>query len=285
MIFTDYLKARGLSQATTATYGRYLGEFTGWLDTESIQGKDFSYSDILDFMGWMKAAGRSNATVGHLLCVIRHYCNYLTAEGQRGDNPAAGLYVRGMIRRLPAGLLRMEEMEQLSQAYNIQLNVDDCRKILCCLLIYQGLTVGELMRLEAKDIKLQEGIIRIRGTGRSNERLLNLHAGQVPSLQTYLKQNKSKNGPVFIEQRRAQLSELNINNRIQYMFKQLKALNERVINAKQIRSSVITHWLSCHSLRQVQYMAGHRYVSSTERYQLNHLEDLKSEVNRHHPMQ
>jgi integrase/recombinase XerD len=31
-------------------------------------------------------------------------------------------------------------------------------------------------------------------------------------------------------------------------------------------------------------MAGHKYVSSTERYQLDHLEDLQSEVNRHHPM-
>jgi integrase/recombinase XerD len=285
MTFTDYLKAEGLSRATTTTYEGYLGEFTGWLDKETIQGKDFSYGDMLGFMGEMKASGRSNATVRHLLCVMRHYCNYLIREGQRGDNPAAGIYVRGLIRRLPANLLSMEEMEQLAQAYSIQLNVDDCKKILFSLLVYQGLTTGELMRLESRDIKLQEGKIRIKGTGHSNERLLNLNASQVARLQTYLKQSKFKSGPLFIEQRRAQLSELNINNRIQYMFKQLKVLNERVINAKQIRSSVITHWLQNNHLRQVQYMAGHKYVSSTERYQLNHLEDLQSEVKRHHPMQ
>jgi site-specific recombinase XerD len=285
MTFTDYLKAEGLSRATATTYEGYLGEFTAWLAEESIQGKDFSYGDMLDFMGQMKTDGRSNATVRHLLCVMRHYCNYLIGEGQRGDNPAAGIYVRGLIRRLPANLLSMEEMEQLCHQYTIQLNVDDSKKILFFLLVYQGLTTGELMRLESRDIKLQEGKIRIKGTGHSNERLLNLNASQVPRLQTYLKQNKSKSGPLFIEQRRAQLSELNINNRIQYMFKQLKVLNERVINAKQIRSSVITYWLQNNHLRQVQYMAGLKYVSSTERYQLNHLEDLQSEVKRHHPMQ
>jgi integrase/recombinase XerD len=47
---------------------------------------------------------------------------------------------------------------------------------------------------------------------------------------------------------------------------------------------VITHWLKNYNLRQVQYMAGHKYVSSTERYQQNTLEDLQKEINRYHPL-
>jgi integrase/recombinase XerD len=31
-------------------------------------------------------------------------------------------------------------------------------------------------------------------------------------------------------------------------------------------------------------MAGHRWVSSTERYQQNNLEDLQKEINRYHPL-
>jgi integrase/recombinase XerD len=280
MMFRDYLHGQRLSAATCATYEKYLSIFTGWLEAEGLHGSTFVYTDILDCMQSLKAQGRSNATVRHLLCVIRHYCNYLIQTAQRADNPATGLYVRGLIRRLPTNLLSMEDMEQLVQQYSIQLNVDDAKKILLSLMVYQGLTVGELMRVEGRDIKVQEGKIHIRGTSHSNERLLNLHGSQVSRLQSYLKQNKFRSGPLFIAQRKG----LNIHNRIRYMFKQLKMLNERVINAGQIRSSVITYWLSCHSLRQVQYMAGHKYVSSTERYQLTHLEDLQSEVNRHHPM-
>jgi integrase/recombinase XerD len=89
---------------------------------------------------------------------------------------------------------------------------------------------------------------------------------------------------LFIEPRKKEVSERNINNRIQYMLKQLRQLNPKVINPKQIRSSVITHWLKQNNLRQVQYMVGHRYVSSTERYQANNLDDLQNELQHHHPM-
>jgi len=30
-------------------------------------------------------------------------------------------------------------------------------------------------------------------------------------------------------------------------------------------------------------MAGHRYVGSTEAYQVNNMDDLKEDVNRYHP--
>ncbi|WP_315824055.1 tyrosine-type recombinase/integrase [Paraflavitalea speifideaquila] len=89
---------------------------------------------------------------------------------------------------------------------------------------------------------------------------------------------------MFTEGRKKAVSEKNINNRLKHMFDQLRQLNPKVINAKQIRSSVITHWLRQNNLRQVQYMAGHKYVSSTQRYQLNNLDDLQNELQQHHPM-
>jgi len=42
--------------------------------------------------------------------------------------------------------------------------------------------------------------------------------------------------------------------------------NKLVVNAKQLRASVIVKWLRSYNLRQVQYLAGHRYISSTEAY-------------------
>ena len=43
--------------------------------------------------------------------------------------------------------------------------------------------------------------------------------------------------------------------------------NKLVVNAKQLRASVIVKWLKMYNLRKVQYLAGHRYISSTELYQ------------------
>ncbi len=64
----------------------------------------------------------------------------------------------------------------------------------------------------------------------------------------------------------------------------LRRLNTKYKNTVQLRQSVITEWLKKKELRTVQYMAGHKYVSSTERYQTSNLEDLKEALNKHHPL-
>ena len=55
-------------------------------------------------------------------------------------------------------------------------------------------------------------------------------------------------------------------------------------DSRQIRASVIMNWLKTNNIRQVQYMAGHKYVSSTERYKMNNLVSLQSKLEKCHPL-
>ena len=284
MTFTAYLQAKQFTRATMNSYCKYMERFLGWLELEGLQAESFSYSDVLDFMRHCQSKGVTKHSVQMMLGIVRHYCHYLIEEGKRNDNPAAGIFIKGLVRKLPTNLLSMEAMEELYRQYQIQLQVDSSKKIMLGLMIYQGLTVSEIMRLQSHHIKIKDGKIFIKATKRTGERVLELKALQIMELQNYLHQNKWKEGALFMEQIKKPLSERNINNRIQYMFFQLRQLNPKVINAKQIRSSVITEWLRKNNLRQVQYMAGHKYVSSTERYQCNNLDDLKNELQQHHPM-
>lgn len=276
MNFTQYLQQKRYRTTTIDHYTDYIERFLAWLQMENIDVAVFTYSDLLSFMRQASEQGITKRTLHNILCVIRHYCNYLIHEGKRTDNPAAGVFIKGLVRKLPTGLISFDELEELYKQYSIQISVDRSKKIMFGLMIYQGLTVGELARMERRDIKLKEGKIKIRATGRTNERTLDLHAAQVMELQQYLSENKREE-KLFAD-------EWNINNRVKYMFGQLRQLNLKVVNAKQIRSSAITHWLRKNNLRQVQYMAGHKFVSSTQRYQLNHLDDLKNELEHHHPM-
>jgi site-specific recombinase XerD len=283
MTFTEYLQQKKYSEATISRYSKGIQQFLNWLDEEQINPGDFTYNELLDFMRYCHSKGISKRSVHNILCMVRHYCNYLIVEKQRTDNPAAGVFIKGLVRKLPTNLLSMEEMEELYKQYQVQLNVDASKKIMLGLMVYQGVTVGELMRLQSHHLRLKDGRILIKGTKRTNERILDLKAIQVTELQSYLNQNRFKEGALFKEQIKKPISERNINNRIKYMFDQLKKLNPKVINPKQLRSSVITHWLRQNNLRQVQYMAGHKYVSSTERYQTNNLDDLQNELRKHHP--
>ena len=68
------------------------------------------------------------------------------------------------------------------------------------------------------------------------------------------------------------------------MFRGIKKTHPKVASGKIIRSTVIAEWLKTLDVRVAQYMAGHRYVSSTERYQVANLRELKESLKRHHPL-
>jgi integrase/recombinase XerD len=284
MTFEQYLQEKRYSPGTIDSYRLYADVFTTWLGQEQLAREQAGYTDVLAFIKYLRAQGKSSRTIHHQLTILRHYFNYLIAEGLREDNPAAGLYIRGLVRKLPNNLLSREEMEELYHRYQLQIRVDREKKIMLGLLIYQGLPTEEVTRLEAGHIHLREGKIFIKGSAHSNERWLPLQAHQVLELQQYLQANRFKEGIFLARPVRVDASERNISNRMRHMIGQLQQLNPKVISANQIRSSVITGWLQQHPLRQVQYMAGHKYVSSTQRYQVLSTDDWQSELQKYHPM-
>lgn len=283
-MFTDYLKQKQHSGSTISTYSKYLDYFTAWLQQEQLSADVITYTELLDFIRWLQSMNKSKALINAILCPVRHYFNYLVAEGKRTDNPATGLFMKGITRRLPNNLLSQDEMLQLYECYQLQLQVDASKKIMLGLLVQQGVTVEELKRLFVKDIYLKEGKVFISGSTHSNERWLRLEAAQVLELQAYIKANRFKTGPLLQENKKRKVSANNIVNQVGVMMRQLRQLNVKVIDATQIRSSVITHWLKQYNLRQVQYMAGHRYVSSTQRYKLNNIDDLQNALQQYHPL-
>ena len=284
MTFTIYLQQQQFTPATVGAYNKQLECFIQWLAGEQLSAADMTYTELMDFIRWLQAQGKSKRSVSSVLCVLRHYFTYLIAEGLRTDNPAAGVFIRGLTRKLPGNLLSVQQLQQLYDQYSIQLHVDLGKKIMLGLLVYQGLTTDEIERLEAPDIRLKEGKIFIHGTSRSNERWLKLEAVQVVDLQRYLAANRFKAGTLLAGQKKGFTSANNIINQVNSIMRQLRRLNPKVQNAQQLRSSVIAGWLKQYNLRQVQYMAGHKYVSSTQRYQTSDLEDLQRSLREHHPM-
>jgi hypothetical protein len=57
---------------------------------------------------------------------------------------------------------------------------------------------------------------------------------------------------------------------------QVRKINPIVKDAKQIMTSVVTKWVKMYNLRKAQYLASHRYISSTESYLQN---DMRTKRN------
>ncbi len=162
-------------------------------------------------------------------------------------------------------------------------------------MIWQGLTTPEINRLTPQDLKLREGKLFIKGSRKSEERTLELKPQQIIELMEYQFTTRSEllklcsgqpeylyiGTPAAGKKTATGQEGVNIWKRLS---DDVEKLNPRFINFKQVRASVITHWLNQYNLRQVQYMAGHKYVSTTESYLVNQVEDLQADIEQFHPL-
>ncbi len=283
--FKIWLEGQRNEQSTIRQKLNYTGYFLSWMEGEGLTEPETAYNDLLVFIDSCRLENKSKKHINTMLRSIRNYYDYLKSIGEATINPAANLYLKGVRHKLPHDILPFESLQQLYQAYPVIDNRSKRNKIILGMLIYQGITTDELIRITTADVKLQEGKIFVTGSKHSNSRKLELKSFQVMELHEYITRIR----PGLIIEPTDQLfismeGSLNMKNSLHHLFRALKRTNPGIKNAKQIRASVITAWLKTNNLRQVQYMAGHRYVSSTERYQLNNLEGLKDQVDKYHPL-
>jgi site-specific recombinase XerD len=82
MTFSQYLKEKNYSEATISRYQIYINRFLTWLNHEDLHPETFTYTELLDFMRYSQSQGVTKRTVHNILCIVRHYCNYLACEGK-----------------------------------------------------------------------------------------------------------------------------------------------------------------------------------------------------------
>lgn len=292
-----YLQKQGYTISTVANYLRIEKEFGSWCEQRGSQPQAAVYPDIIAFLKHLQRKGNSKRTVNHTIGRLKAYFNWLLSNGERLDNPCDDVLVKGAKRKMLYNLLNEEELEDLYYSYPTQ-NIKDPRvklitkrnKVIVGLMVYQGLTTGEISKLRTNHVLLDKGRIEVPKSGRSNSRTLELKPWQMLEMMRYLEEVRpalyeyGRKGPeqLFISPERRGTGHMQ-----QFMasiIRKLKTINAKVVNAKHIRASVITGWLNHYNLRKVQKMAGHRYISSTEQYRQDDMENLQEAVKRYHPL-
>ena len=300
--FVEYLLLKGYSLSTIERYVKDSLKFTQWTTQENIPIEQVSYSDVLYYIQ-NKRGKIKQASISKTVNSIKHYYNYLQLKEIVKDNPTQQIQIKGIKRKILYNVLSKQELESLFNNFGIPTEESKHKnqnwyassiltkkrnKIMLGLMIYQGLNGQELGNLKEADLKLREGKIYIAGTRKSNERILKLEAHQVLDMMEYTLQvrpqlvtlNKKESEMLFTNSQGGN----SFHNVMGYLMKYLKKQNSNIQNLQQIRASVITHWLKQYNLREVQYRAGHRYVSSTEAYLVNDLEGLQEDIGKFHPI-
>lgn len=307
--FKDHLQSQGKSKSTVTHYSSYVLEFLAWLDKDNTEIENATAKEVLSYLNHLQKKGQESKTRNIRLNVIKQFFNYQIDCGHRTDNPVQHLKIRGNKKQKLYPILDKQQLEKLYNEYHIPTEEDKRanrnwfksyrlsrarNKAILSLMIHQGLTTPEVNKLQLKDLKLKEGTVFIGGSRKSNERTLELKSKQIIELMEYqfttrtelLKYCKEETQNLFIS---SPPVGLNYSNRSdckeiwKRLSDEIREQNKDFINFKQVRTSVITHWLKEFNLRQVQYMAGHRYVSSTESYLVNQTEDLQKDIDQFYP--
>ena len=308
--FEKYLHSKDLSKATIKCYNTEMLEFIVWCDRQNIEVKNCTAAEIISYLKHLQNKGQHSKTRNFNLNILKHFFDCQIQAEHREDNPAKHIKIRGIKSRTLYPTFSKQELENIYHNYEIPADENiksKCNwfgnykmsrsrnKAILSLMIYQALSTDEVNRLTLKDVKLKEGNIFIVGTRKSNERTMELKPIQIIELLEYQftvrnelqKLNPNKTELYFLPTPAAGKKAITNNDAINIwkrLSQEIRTTNKKFINFKQVRTSVITLWLKQYNLRQVQYMAGHRYVSSTEGYLVNQMEDLQKDIEQFPPI-
>jgi site-specific recombinase XerD len=281
--FKRFLYSNKLKESTVEGHVQDVKRFESWCTIENIQVNKTTYNQALNYIDYLHVQRVTKAVINNYLHSLRKYFDYLLLTNQSITNPFKKLRIRNIFKKFIDNDLSTEELDEIYLNYQNkavwmfknQTSTESHRRNVAILgiLIYQGVQTTELQNIERQHVNFKESIIFIPSTARTNARTLKLNAYQLLHLQTYMKQLPDNQCFLFIG---------DIPQKINYLLKILAIQN---LTTNKIRSNVIMNWLKINNIRQVQYLAGHRYISSTERYQRSDIRDLQTALELFHPMQ
>ena len=282
--YREWLLNKGFGMNTAGDYNKFIEKkFKLYLHENQLTIDNLEHEILMEYIRYRKNQGVGPKTINLELKKISYYLEY------RGlPNIAEPIRLKGVQRRIPHDLFTEKQLDIIynkfpeSKNYWTHENILKTYHLILGLRIYQGLQEQELAKLEIKHLQLDKGKIYVPSTKRTNKRILDLKPFQILPLYEYLLTERTSldediEGNYLFHKKRL----IRGMSRIKAM---INRYEPRLKSMAQIRASVIANWLKHYNLREVQYMAGHKYVSSTERYRTDNLEDLQKELAKYHPL-
>jgi integrase/recombinase XerD len=285
MNFNEYRYKNGYSEKSISVQNSHVNRLKNWCVNQNINLEEINYNQALQFIDSERQRGILNQTIIREINSIRIYFDYLRESGAVKQNIISRIKIRNTPKKAIAETLSPEQLENIYQSFSNLPEWEHRTKtakelhkrnvVILGLLFYQGLTSGETAKLETNHINLAEGKIYVPSTRKSNARTLKLQANQILSIKTYIEEFKPS--PYLFPTKKH-------SDMICKIVEQAKKNHPEIIDSRQIRTSVIMTWLKTNNIRQVQYMAGHKSIRSTEQYRSQDLTDLVKQLELFHPL-
>ncbi|MEP1095908.1 MAG: tyrosine-type recombinase/integrase [Cyclobacteriaceae bacterium] len=279
--FRKFMTKQGYGKRSITSYIECINIFLQWMEIELLEISKISYDDLLLYVDHLQKKGVAKGTSNMYLIAVQHYMRSLGM-----DITAIGkLRVRNTGSRIRiANILPHADLVSLYGSFPTRTKYQKRYKVILGLIVFQALNTRDITTIKVSGIDIDKGQIRIPSTRTSTNRTLELNSKQVLSLHEFIEirtefvKSQSDSYDLFLTGAK----------RFQSVYGQLvgclKKMDDSIQSCQQIRASTIHHWLHLYSLREVQHMCGHKYVSSTEAYLDSELEELEDDLGSYHPL-
>jgi site-specific recombinase XerD len=278
-----------------ASRGQYLKEFRRWLESESLELGDVDVlkaeayqTDLATRVNDEGGARYRSKTVSVMLWSVKSFYEWLRESGYVQRNPFRSVPRMKVGKRIPREVPTADELckslDELAQFWEAESTSEKRTRyrvhVISELLYATGMRIGELGALRVEDIDVALGLVRIRdGKGAvARSAYMNDYAARVVGI--YVERMRESVHYRFFQETvfgtkdgRSLGGELN---------KQLKKYVG--MTSHGFRHAVGTHLLSsgC-DLRMIQLILGHEDLKSTAIYTKVVKEELREQLDRHHP--
>jgi len=285
MSFNEYRHKNGYSPKSIKVQNSHINRLKSWCINQNINLEEIDYNQALQFIDSERERGILNQSIIREINSVRIYFDFLLESGTIKQNIIKRIKIRQSGKKVIPETLSPQQLEKIYHDYLMVPEWEHRTKtakelhkrnvVILGLLIYQGLTSGETAKLETSHINLSEGKIYIPSTRKSNARILKLQANQILPIKSYIEEFNPKTY-LFPTRKHSDM--------VCKIVGQAKKDHPEIIDSRQIRTSVIMNWLKSNNIRQVQYMAGHKSIRSTEQYKNQDLTDLTKQLELFHPL-
>jgi integrase/recombinase XerD len=286
--FADALwMERGLSRNTLAAYQSDLRALSAWLDANRARGLlSAERPDLLDYLTLLSTRRRKPRSTARLVSCMRQFYQHAVREGWTRTDPSARIDAPRIGRPLP-GTLTESEVDALLRAPDTDTPEGFRDRAMLEVLYATGLRVSELVSLEAGQISLNQGLVRVQGKG-GKERLVPLGEEALDWLGAFVRGARRDLlgdrlcSQLFPTRRGAGMTRQAFWHLIRKHA--LRAGIGKPLSPHTLRHAFATHLVNHGAdLRVVQMLLGHSDLSTTQIYTHVARERLKTLHQQHHP--
>jgi tyrosine recombinase XerC len=261
---------RRLSPRTVDAYRQDLESLAAFLDRSGIDLRGATYPLLRRWLAQLRTREYARTTIARRAAAVRAFYRFATRRGIVQRNPASLLVSPKLGTRLP-NVLKAGEADDLVEA-----PMDDDAwgardRALLELLYGCGLRVSEACGLDASEVDLDRGRIRVLGKG-GREREVPMGEAATDALREYLGGARDLTPPgagdpvaLFRNRRGRRLGPRDARAVVEKYRRQV--LSGRKVSPHTLRHSFATHLMEGGAdIRAVQELLGHASMSSTQRY-------------------